>query len=254
MGYEENGNKHILESGGMFELYAYGNGKMLSFAPNKKITVQLPKKFYLPGGETFLLDRKSNTWKKKTPFASTPESNKIPSDNMVDYWGDVAWENLNSFYRSDSIYITDPVAGSQTLQITNYMKEGNPYYSINVDTMDFYNCDRLLKEDLVPIIADFKLDGYSQKFDSYVFVVYKNRNAVMTFYPSQFLKEFKLLKDEDFTIFSYSSNGKIAVVDNVFLANFKVKDYADKKVVFPMKVFPNAPSSKAELAAITGLN
>ena len=64
MGYSENDQYHILESNGMFELYAYGNGKLLTFAPYKKITVQLATPFNMNGGETFTMDRSKNIWEK----------------------------------------------------------------------------------------------------------------------------------------------------------------------------------------------
>ncbi len=65
MSYNENDKQHVLESGGMFELMAYGNGKLLSFAPNKKVQVQLASNFDVTGGETFVLNRQTNTWAKE---------------------------------------------------------------------------------------------------------------------------------------------------------------------------------------------
>ncbi|MDB5228523.1 MAG: high-affnity carbon uptake protein Hat/HatR, partial [Bacteroidota bacterium] len=67
MSYNENNKHHVLESGGMFELYAYGNGQLLSFAPGKKARVQLGGKFDPAGGETFIFNKKTKNWEKMTP-------------------------------------------------------------------------------------------------------------------------------------------------------------------------------------------
>ncbi len=127
------------------------------------------------------------------------------------------------------------------------------FKTINADKMQLYNCDRILNEETVPIVADFNLDGYNQKLNSDIFVVYKKRNAVLTYHPTQFASDFKLLPNEDFTIFTFSKDGKIAVLDNKFTADFDVKLNKNKKVVFPMKVFAKLPQTKQELAKLTGL-
>ena len=78
MDYVENGKRHILESGGMFELMAYGNGKLLSFAPHKKVQVQLASKFEVNGGETFV----HRLVKWLLPIKRQPMSDKICGATM----------------------------------------------------------------------------------------------------------------------------------------------------------------------------
>ena len=45
-------------------------------------------------------------------------------------------------------------------------------------------------------------------------------------------------------------DGKIAVLDNAFAANFDAKNYRNKTVLFPLKVFAKAPNTKEELAKL----
>lgn len=254
MNYSENNRNHVLESGGMFELLAYGNGKLLSFAPNKKIQVQLASKFDFVGGETFTLNRQNNTWKKDTPFGAMKAANASTDFDTKNLWGDNLWFDAQS---GDEIF--DPATGNNLRIIsvnnsTSYEElQDQAFKTLNVDKMELYNCDRILNEETVPIIANFKLDGIDKPLNSQVYVVYKNRNAVLNYNPSQFATDFKLLPNEDFTIFTFSQNGKIAVLDNSFTNNFDVKNYKNKKVDFPLKVYKNNPTTKEALAQLTGL-
>lgn len=255
MNYNVNDKNHVLESGGMFELMAYGNGKLLSFAPNKKIQVQLASKFDVAGGETFVLNKNTKNWEKATPFGTLSDVNQKSTDNKQDLWGDNLWQDAGQ------AEIMDDTGGLWRVQV---VKDGSTPYTyeevrdqsfkaINVDKMEMYNCDRILSEETVPIIADFKLEGYNQKLNSDIFVVYKNKNAVLTYSPYQFTNDFKLLPNEDFTIFTFAQDGKIAVLDSKFTSDFDVKLNKNKKVVFPMKVFAKSPTTKQELAKLTGL-
>jgi hypothetical protein len=247
MNYSENNKQHILESGGMFELFAYGNGKQLSFGTDKKISVQLASNFNLKGGETFILDRKKNTWYKDTPFGNRPESNLPMTDNSADLWGDNIWqENGDSFNPNAEVVVLDADG-------TTWLTRTETFKTIQVDKMELYNCDRILNEQTVPIVAEFSLEGYKQSLNSEIFVVYKNRNAVLNYFPAQFTTDFKLLPNEPFTIFSIAKDGKVAVLDSDFIRSFDATLYANKKVVFPMKVYSKLPATKDELAAITGI-
>lgn len=265
MNYNENNKQHILESAGMFELLAYGNGKLLSYAPNKKIQVQLATKFDMIGGETFVLDKQNKVWNKDTPFGNLKQANEILSDKKQDLWNDNLWQNINNnedvFFANgsrDTVSVVDPTTGIITLQILESVNNNNEirnqaFKTLNVDKMEIYNCDRIMNEQTIPIIADFSLQGFKEKITSPIFVVYKNRNAVISYYPEQFATDFKLLPNEDFTIFTFAKDGKIAVLDNSFTSTFDVKLNANKKVVFPMKVFEKSPNTKKELAQLTGL-
>lgn len=254
MNYVENDKQHVLESAGMFELMAYGNGKLLSFAPNKKVQVQLASNFEVTGGETYILNRQNNRWEKDTPFGKLPAANQASTDNRQDLWGDNLWQDVegqNIISDNNGNLLTVQSASSGAMSYEEVRDQS--FKTINADKMQLYNCDRILNEETVPIVADFKLDGYDQKLNSDIFVVYKNRNAVLTYHPTQFANDFKLLPNEDFTIFTFSKDGKIAVLDNQFTAGFDAKLNANKKVVFPMKVFAKLPQTKQELAKLTGL-
>lgn len=254
MNYAENDKHHILESAGMFELLAYGNGKLLTYAPNKKIQVQLASKFDIVGGETFTLNRNNNTWNKETPFGTLKEANQKTTDNKQDLWSDNLWfdsEWNNQVADTNGNIWT--VYSEYSTQVNYEELRNESFKTMNADRMVMYNCDRIINEETVPIIADFKLQGLNKSVNSTIFVVYKNRNAVITYYPAQFATDFKLLPNEDFTIFTFSQDGKLAVLDSKFLNNFNVKLYANKKVEFPMTVFAKTPKTKAELAQLTGL-
>lgn len=254
MNYIENDRKHVLESAGMFELLAYGNGKLLSFAPNKKVQVQLATKFDMTGGETFILNKQTKIWEKNTPFGTLSASNQQSTDKKEDLWGDNIWQDAqwsDETVDGNGQLMRVSTANSTTLGYEELYNQS--FKTMNVDKMEVYNCDRILNEETVPIVADFKLDGYTQKLNTQIYVVYKNRNAVLTYYPTQFATDFKLLPNEDFTIFTFGLDGKIAVLDNSFLATFDAKLNKNKKVVFPMKVFAKTPSTKDELALLTGL-
>jgi hypothetical protein len=268
MNYNANDKHHVLESAGMFEIYAYGNGKQLSFATGKNIQVQLATKVDMVGGETYVLDKQNKVWNKKTMFGNTVESNEVLTDNKRDLWNDDVWlNNLNSNEdtwsngnvnnRRDTLLTYDPITGLDMYLVVSATNASDirdqVFKTLNVDNMGMYNCDKILNEQTIPIVASFSLQGYKEKFDSEIFVVYKNRNAVLSYYPEQFANDFKLLPNEDFTIFSYAKDGKIAVLDSKFLSTFDAKLYNNKKVVFPLKVYPKAPTTKQELAAITGL-
>ena len=248
MAYYADDRQHMLESAGMFELKAYGDGKLLSFAPKKKAQVQLAKSFNISGGETYILNEYSKAWDKATPFATYKASNEVLSDKSQDLWGDNIWRNDdNGMFNATQVIVNDNGG-------LNYLRAANLSFAVmNVDKMAVYNCDKILSEENVLIVADFKLEGYSQKLNSEVFVVYKNRNAVISYFPEQFASDFRLLPNEPFTIFTFSLDGKIAVLDKSFSDAFDTKSNANKKVVFPMKVFKNQPKTKEQLAAITGL-
>ena len=254
MNYNENDKRHLLESAGMFELYAYGNGKQLTFAPNKKIQVQLATQFNMTGGETFILDKINKVWNKNTSFGNLSEANDVINDNKSELWSDNFWQNNaeDNFMLNDTDGLVKVTTTGQPFQSFEEMRN-QTFKTMNVDKMEMYNCDRILNEETTAIIADFNLIGYKEKLTSEIFVVYKKRNAVITYYPAQFTADFKLLPNEDFTIFSFANDGKIAVLDNDFTKTFSVINNAGKKVVFPMKVYPKSPNTKKELALLTGL-
>lgn len=246
MAYNENGKQHTLESGGMFELFAYGNSKQLSFSKGKKITVQLASKFPIAGGETFILNRDKNIWYKDTPFGQFKESNQPINDNE-NLWGDyIPGRNDDAIFFRNSNVVVDNNGN-------NWLVREQTFKTIQVDKMELYNCDRILDENTIPIIAEFKVNGTNQLLNSEIFIVYKNRNAVLSYLPSQFKSDIKLLPNEEFTIFSIDKDGKVAVVDAQFMQSFNSSDYINKKVVFPMKVYSKLPTTKSELAAITGI-
>lgn len=254
MNYTENDKKHVLESGGMFEILAYGNGKLLSFAPTKKIQVQLATQFDITGGETFIFNRQNNTWKKDTPFGATKEANSVVNFDTENLWGDKLWYDTQ--FR-DEIYnlAGDSIMRVQSVNNSTSFEElqDQAFKTLNVDKMEMYNVDKILNEETIPIVADFKLDGIDKKLNSQIYVVYKNRNAVLSYLPQQNGTEIMLLPNEDYTIFSFSQNGKIAVLDNAFMNTFNLKENRNKKVTFPLKVYKNNPTTKEALAQITGL-
>ena len=173
MNYAENDKHHVLESGGMFELMAYGNGKLLSFAPNKKIQVQLASKFDVTGGETFVLNKKTNNWEKATSFGALADANQKPTDNKQDLWGDNVWQDgqWSDEIMNDTggIVRVSTVNGNTPLSYEELRNQS--FKTINADKMELYNCDKILNEQTVPIVADFKLEGYNQKLNSEIFVV-----------------------------------------------------------------------------------
>lgn len=265
MNYNSNDKRHILESGGMFELYAYGNGKILSFGKDKRISVQFGTKYDIAGGETFKLNLTTKNWEKKTLFANVADANIQFPKNKQDMWTDNIWNDEPGQWndagfnrRLDTVMTVNPNTGVVELSILSTVQnpleiQDQAFKTMNVDEMGFYNCDKILNEETIPLAVEFKLDVTTKALNSVVYVVYKNKNAVLTYYPEQFQTDFKLLANEDFTIFSIAKDGKIAIVDKAFLAQFDVTKFRNKKVVMPIKVVNKSITSKQELAALTGL-
>ncbi|MFN8283684.1 MAG: hypothetical protein U0U67_10745 [Chitinophagales bacterium] len=257
MNYSSNDKTHVLESGGMFELYAYANGKLLSFGKDKKAVVQMASKFDITGGETYKLNTTTKNWEKKTLFANVPDANVQLPANKQDMWNDNLW--LDQASNGDEIVILkgnnfDSIATVRAFTETDADEIRNQAFkTMNVNEMGFYNCDKILNEEIVPLAVEFKLDINNKMLNSIVYVVYKNRNAVISYYPEQLKTDFKLLPNEDFTIFSVAKDGKIAVVDKTFLAQFDVTKYKNKTVVMPMNVEKKSIKTKQELAMLTGL-
>ncbi|MBK6274710.1 MAG: hypothetical protein IPF58_08410 [Saprospirales bacterium] len=260
MNYAANDKTHVLESGGMFELYAYGNGKLLTFEEDKKISVQLATKYDIAGGETFKLNTTTKNWEKKTLFANVADANvQLPTDKK-DMWNDNLW--LDNDGQRDEVFmdtskdLSGKMAVVQVYNSTSYNDEEireQAFKTMNIDEMGIYNCDKILNDETIPLTVEFKLNTSNKQLNSVIYVVYKNRNAVLTYYPEQLKTDFKLLANEEFTIFSVAKDGKIAVVDKTFLAQFDVAKFKNKKVLMPMKVVLKTPTSKQELAMLTGL-
>ena len=70
---------------------------------------------------------------------------------------------------------------------------------------------------------------------------------------SSCIKYEKLIHPDLHMVFPFAKDGKIAVIDSKFINGFDVKLNANKKVVFPMKVYTKSINTKQELAALTGL-
>ena len=60
--YKENGKRRMLESAGMFEIYAECNGKALELAPNKTIQVRMKCQRILPDLQSFIFNKQKNAW------------------------------------------------------------------------------------------------------------------------------------------------------------------------------------------------
>ena len=161
MNYAANDKTHVLESGGMFELYAYGNGKLLSFANDKKVSVQLATKFDIAGGETFKLNPTTKNWEKKTLFANVADANvQLPIDKK-DMWNDNLWQD--EVGQSDEVYMdtSKDLSGkmavvrlySSTSNNAEEMRE-QAFKTMNIDEMGIYNCDKILDDK--KLIADYK--------------------------------------------------------------------------------------------------
>lgn len=261
MNYAANDKTHVLESGGMFELYAYGNGKLLTFGKDKKVSVQFASKFDIAGGELYKLNTATKNWEKKTLFANVPDGNIQLPANKQDMWNDNLWQDEPGQSDETMIDTSKDLSGkfaiisviSNTSLVSSEEMRDQAFKTMNVDEMGFYNCDKILNEETIPLAVEFKLDELNKTLNSVVYVVYKNRNAVLTYYPEQLKTDFKLLANETFTIFSVAKDGKIAVVDKSFLDAFDVTKFKNKKVAMPMKVIKKSVSSKQELALLTGL-
>jgi hypothetical protein len=118
--------------------------------------------------------------------------------------------------------------------------------------MGVYNCDRVLNEETVPVLATFMVEKAKLPVTNYVYVVYKNKNSLFYYYPAA-QTTLKLLPGEPVAMFIFANDGTIATVDPQFLSTFDVKANANKAVTFTMKKLPKKPLSKQELAELTGL-
>lgn len=248
MAFDAAGEQHTLESGGMFELNAYASdGRLLHFAPSKKAVVQLATRFPdSKGMETFYLDKASGNWVKQTPFNNNPASNKPVPDMTASLWEDANW-NYNYAIDGDLIFQAASTSGVNVEEIRD-----RNFRTLQVDQMGIYNCDRVLDEETVPVLATFRVEQAKTPVTNFVYVVYKNKNSLFYYYPDKQMT-LKLLPDEPVAMFIFGNDGTIATVDPDFLSAFDVKAHANKQVTFNLKKLPKQPMDKAELAALTGL-
>jgi hypothetical protein len=249
MGYASAGEQHTLESGGMFELFAYStDGKPLTFAPEKKIVVQLATRFPdTKGLETFYLNRNTGNWEKQTSFQANPVSNNAIPNNNDSLWEDANW-NYNYYIEGDLGFMTQATTSGVNVEEIR----DRSFKTLQVDQMGIYNCDRVLDEETVPVLASFMIEQSKSPVTNYVYVVYKNKNSLFYYYPDKEIT-LKLLPDEPVAMFIFGNDGTIASVDPLFLDSFDVSAHANKKVVFNMKKLSKKPLDKSELAALTGL-
>lgn len=258
MTYASADKTYTLESGGMFECYAYGNGKLLSFAPGKNMNIQLKTNFDIAGGELYKLNPTTKMWEKKNLFANNVLANDKLPDSKTDYW----FDNFNNqedagfsgIQTNNTVAVVDPKTGNVVYELVQMTNVDEIFKTMNINEMGFYNCDKILDEqNAVDITVDFDLKGYNKKLASAVYVVYKNRNAVFTYYPDKTTYSIKLLAGEECTIFSFGTDGKIALADQSKLMNTDLKNMKNKQLTIPMTVIKNTPNTKAELAQLTGL-
>jgi len=238
--YEENGKRRMLESAGMFEIYAECNGKPLELAPNKTIQVRMRCKRNFPQVEAFVYDKKKNIWGKAgipvVDFSYLKNNNNKDNTSM---WGSSS--RGGNYVMNDSLENMLMVTSIIGTLPDGYIK------GMNIKTMGLYNYDYLYHDEkAVPIMASFKLTTGETISEAYV--AYRSINSLIHYFAEDYKEKFVLLPVKGISIFCIFKDGSCAIMDQKKLDALDISALKNKEYEFILEKQPAKPKNKNELA------
>lgn len=250
---EVNGKRRMLESAGMFEIYAESAGKQLELAPGKTIQVRMQCKQNLPDLESFVYDKAKKSWDKTgTPVMNFSYKKNSNSKDNPAVWGSTS-RNSPPVIMKDSI--GEPIWDSVgNMGLVGGILDGSYdplpdaiINGMNIKKMGLYNYDRLYHDEkAIPIFASFKLS--SGEVVKEAFVAYKDINSLIHYYEDDFKERFVLLPVKGISIFCILKDSSIAIMDQKMLDELDIPSLKGKEYEFILVKQPAKPKSSNELA------
>ncbi len=246
-----------LESGGMFEIYAFSNGEELKLAKDKTIQVRFASQNEIEGLEGYFFNTSTNLWEK----LSDPVINigiQTNNGNTDDLWGSgppVSFEQDEFSEWDVDDWCDDCDSEWDEWGGWGDFVESQPeiFKAMNIEEMGLYNYDRILEEeDRIPIMANFKIKGMPSDLNK-IYVAYEGINSVLYFYKEEWKDKFALLPRSDYKIFAVDKEGRVAVFSEEDKAKLNIALLNGKSHTFELELDPTIPTSKQEMASITGL-
>ncbi|MDX1629892.1 MAG: hypothetical protein R3345_14390, partial [Fulvivirga sp.] len=199
------GRTFLLQSNGMFEIWAKHASDTIQIHENRSIEVRMAVKptNLDPRMEGFRYDSESNTW---ASYANRLGHLKV-NTNDEDLWGSSPVQNTFSTWGDEEL-LDDPV-------------EREAFQALEIYDFGLYNYDRIIDgEEFVPVKAEFIAKNGSP-VSSKIFVAYEELNSVIYFYPSQWENQFTLIKGRPYELFAISDQGNI----------FSLQQYPDLEAI-----------------------
>lgn len=239
MTYNLIGQTVYLESNGMFEIWGKSKQDTISVHEDKSIEVRLAMSESLADKhmEGYRYDKVTRQW---VSYANQLGNARIDNTDD-DLWGSAPlqneifleeeWEGDSAWARSDSIRRV----AFQVMEIFDF---------------GLFNYDKVIEQEIfVRIQANFINKANQQPLKTTVYIVYDELNSVFYYPPDKWANDFSIIQNKSYKLFSINTEGKIARLFSFPL----LQDIQDKAHTFQLEEESTIPTSRQELAKLTGI-
>ncbi|MFQ3576076.1 MAG: hypothetical protein SNJ77_06535 [Cytophagales bacterium] len=237
--FDAKGKKQLLESSGMFEIEAIckSSNKSLKLKKGKKIDVFFKTFNPIPDVVLWQFSNKSKSWIRKKQSITDLASNKLANDATE--WGGeripVQIEGGSDNFDGEMIYMTPEeykkYLADQRERVRRDSLEREIFKAIQIDEMGLYNCDRIIEEESIPLIAGFSVPGGAEI--NKIYVVYRQLNTVIYYSLSNDMP-FQLLKTNNIEIIAIDQNSNLYQVPENQLKLSYLNSNSGKKITFEL--------------------
>lgn len=271
MRYKNGKKEHILESVGMFEIYAEAEGNPLSLAPGKTIQVRFASRSNRPGADAYQYDFNKGLWIRRKDYVVS-DSPVTPSEETNRLWGSSPLQPRQQDNMAEEVYddwdsewgwsdrrdATTTPASNNRLTLDDYsssqLTQMATFKIMNIDQMGLFNYDFILNDsESIPISASFSILKSQQKVQQRIYVIYEGINTAVYYLPHEWTGKFALLPRKGIKIFSVTDNGKVLVYEGNELEPDNIYRLKNKKFSFYLSEENLIPNTKEELAELLGL-
>ncbi|MEQ8477930.1 hypothetical protein [Fulvivirga sp.] len=238
------GKTFYLESNGMFEIYCLNDLDTVQVHEDRSIVVRLalPSKEVDVTMEGFRYNEKEGLWDSYT--------NRIQplflNDKDDDLWGSgIVQSNAENVEVMepgwDDEWVVDPAWARQD-SLRNLA-----FQTMEIFDFGLYNYDRIINgEEFVPYVPQF-VNQNNDSIKTDVYVVYEGLNTVIYFNEYNWAKDFTLIKNRKYSMFTVDKDGAI----------FKLNQYpeltaAGSTLTFMLEKKADLPKSADELSKLIG--
>ena len=238
------GKTFYLESNGMFEIYCLNDKDTVQVHEDRSIVVRLAiaSKELDVTMEGFRYNKENQNWDSYTNRIQ----NLFLNDKDDDLWGSgivqTNTENVEILEPGwDDEWVIDPAWARQD-SLRNLA-----FQTMEIFDFGLYNYDRIINgEEFVPYVPQF-VNQDNEPIKTDVYVVYEGLNTVIYFNEYNWAKDFTLIKNRKYSMFTVDEDGSI----------FKLNKYpelgaAGSSLTFVLEKKGVMPDSEADLSNLIG--
>ncbi len=231
------GKSFFLESNGMFDIWCRSGEETVNIHEDRSIEVRMaisPEDFDIRM-EGFYFEPDSRQWESYTSRLGLSAVN----ENDNDLWGSDA-------IRNEELILEDE---DGTLWATGDSVRRVAFQAMEIFDFGLYNYDRIIENEIYVSVKPRFVDEKGEELTSNVYIVYDEINSVFEYPEYTWEKDFSIIQGKSYKMFTIDDEGIISSLADLP----DLKEIAGSEYTFRLNTNKKAPSTKQELASLTGI-